>query len=112
MNGNITDTKLTTSPPPLNVESNNEIKAFQQQKDEAERHQELLEKRSELVVRLLLWKLFHTEKDTEKHRESVKELEKNIDDKEGRLVSHHPASPSSSLLHPLHNATLYFVRAF
>lgn len=76
------------------IESNNEIRACRTQKEEAERHQQLQEEKADLVIRLLLWRLYHTEKDTERLRTAVQNLDKDITDREKKLVS----SPSPLLV--------------
>jgi hypothetical protein len=65
---------------------NNEIKACKQQKEEAEKYEQLQEDLTALETKRLLWRLFHLEDDTKDLRKALKGLEKDASKQENERV--------------------------
>lgn len=55
-----------------------EIKVFKEQMTEAERFENLVQKRDTLILKRFLWKLFHMEKQIEENSQEIKKKNKSL----------------------------------
>ncbi|RPD56436.1 condensin complex subunit SMC1 [Lentinus tigrinus ALCF2SS1-6] len=55
-----------------------EIKQYKEQKDEAKRFETLVDERDDLVLRRILFKLFHIQKSLEEHAHAIREQNKTL----------------------------------
>ncbi|KAL1922042.1 uncharacterized protein VTP21DRAFT_10684 [Calcarisporiella thermophila] len=55
-----------------------EIKQYQEQKNEAERFEQMQKERAKVLVEYLLWKLFHIEKNIKSHQNQINENNEKI----------------------------------
>jgi structural maintenance of chromosome 1 len=77
-----------------------ERRLLKEQKEEADRFQELLEEKRVLLAELFLWKIYHTEEDRKEHEEQLQnlnaELKELIDQEKIRFVTLKEAKKTAS----------------